>query len=123
MKPGTINAFALAAALGLASAVFAAEASAAAPAAAAAAAAPVTMSGKVMCAKCTLKKAGEKECADVVVVAGEKGATTEYFVVKNAVADKFGHQCQGEKAVKVTGTVSEKDGKKWITATKMEAGS
>lgn len=85
-------------------------------------AADETLSGKVTCAKCTLKKAGVKDCADVLVVAGAKG-TTEYWVVKNPVLEKFGHQCQGEKAVKVTGTVSEKDGKKWITPTKIEAGS
>jgi hypothetical protein len=55
----------------------------------------VTVSGKITCAKCTLKKADAKSCQDVLVVAGEKGAT-------------------------VTGTVTEKDGKKWLTPSKME---
>ncbi len=75
-----------------------------------------TVTGKVMCAKCTLKKADATKCQDVVVANG-----AEYYVEKNDVAKKFGHTCQGEKDVTVTGTVSEKDGKKWIAPSKMEA--
>ena len=89
-------------------------------AAGAAAAEPVTMTGKVMCAKCTLKKADAKECQDVLVVKDAKGATAEYYLVKNAVQEKFGHVCTGEKPATVTGTVAEKDGKKWLEATKMD---
>jgi hypothetical protein len=85
----------------------------------AAAAEPVTLTGKVMCAKCTLKKADAKECQDVLVVKdGDK--TAEYYVEKNDVAKAFGHQCSGEKPAVVTGKVTETDGKKWISATKME---
>jgi hypothetical protein len=91
--------------------------------ASAALAADVTLSGTVACPKCTLQKAGVTECGDVLVVAGEKGKTSEYWLVKNPVLEKFGHQCKGEKAVKVTGTVSEKDGKKWLAPTKIEAAS
>jgi hypothetical protein len=83
----------------------------------------VTVSENIACAKYTLKKADAKACQDVLVVAGEKGATTEYYIVKNAVAEKFGHVCTGEKAATVTGAVSEKDGKKWITPSKMDAKS
>ena len=83
------------------------------------ASAETTLTGSVMCAKCTLKKADAKECQDVLVVKdGDK--VTEYYVAKNAVSEKFGHVCTGEKPATVTGTVAEKDGKKWITATKME---
>jgi hypothetical protein len=82
---------------------------------------PVTLSGKVMCAKCTLKKADAKECQDVLVVKDAKGATAEYYLVKNAVQEKFGHVCTGEKAATVVGTVAEKDGKKWLDATRMDA--
>jgi type 1 fimbria pilin len=79
----------------------------------------MTLTGKIMCAKCTLKKADAKECQDVLVVKdGDK--TAEYYVEKNDVWKAFGHVCSGEKAAVVTGTVSEKDGKKWISATKME---
>ncbi|HSD30031.1 MAG TPA: DUF6370 family protein [Vicinamibacteria bacterium] len=86
---------------------------------AAATAGEITVSGQVMCAKCSLKKADAKECQDVLVVKdGDK--TTEYYVEKNEVLKKFGHVCKGEKAAVVTGTVTEKDGKQWISATKME---
>ncbi|MFN8094322.1 MAG: DUF6370 family protein [Vicinamibacteria bacterium] len=86
---------------------------------AAAAAEEATMTGKIMCAKCTLKKADATKCQDVLVVkTGDK--TAEYYVEKNAVAEKFGHVCGGEKAAVVTGAVSDKDGKKWIAPSKMD---
>jgi uncharacterized membrane protein len=78
----------------------------------------VTLSGKVSCAMCTLKKADAKDCQDVLVVAGARAG--EYYLVKNAVVEQFGHTCKGSKAVRATGTVSEQDGKKWLTATKLE---
>jgi hypothetical protein len=78
-----------------------------------------TLTGNIMCAKCTLKKADATKCQDVLVVKdGDK--TAEYYVEKNEVARKFGHTCTGEKPSVVTGTVTEKDGKKWISPSKME---
>ena len=77
----------------------------------------MTVSGTVVCAKCNLKKADATKCQDVVVAADG----TQYYVAKNAVSEKFGHVCKGEKAATVTGTVTEKDGKKWIEPSKMEA--
>lgn len=78
----------------------------------------VTLTGKVMCAKCQLKKADAKACQDVLVVADAQG-NQEYYITKNAVAEKFGHVCKSTKPAKVTGTVSEQDGKKWLTPTAM----
>jgi hypothetical protein len=79
----------------------------------------VTLSGNVACAKCTLKLEGAKECNDVLVVTGDKGG--QYWLVKNAVLEKFGHNCEGQKPVTITGTVTKKDGKMWLAPTKMEA--
>jgi len=79
-----------------------------------------TLSGTLMCAKCTLKKADATKCQDVLVVKDDKGATTEYYIVKNDAAEKAGHQCSKEAAATATGVVSEKDGKKWLTASKIE---
>jgi hypothetical protein len=87
---------------------------------AAAAADEVTMSGNIMCAKCVLKKADATGCQDVLVVKDAEGKSTEYYVTKNDVAQKFGHNCKGETAATVTGQVAEKDGKKWITPSKIE---
>ena len=81
-------------------------------------AAETTLSGTLKCAKCTLKKA--EKCQDVLVVTDAAGAATEYWVVKNEAAEKAGHQCKAEAKATVTGEVSEKDGMKWITASKIE---
>ncbi len=82
----------------------------------------VTLEGKVVCAKCTLKEEGRTECQDVLVVKkDDKDDMMNYYIVKNDVADKFGHVCEMTKFVKMTGTVAEKDGAMWITASKIEA--
>jgi hypothetical protein len=78
----------------------------------------VTLTGKIACAHCTLKKPGVTKCQDVLVVTGAQAG--EYYITKNAVAEAFGHVCGGMKPAKVTGKVSEKDGRKWIEASKME---
>ncbi len=87
--------------------------------AASAAAGEETLNGTIMCAKCSLKKAAD--CQDVLVTKDAAGKVGEYYIEKNDVAKAYGHTCQGEKPALVTGTVTEKDGKKWITASKMEA--
>ncbi|HXV76844.1 MAG TPA: DUF6370 family protein [Candidatus Polarisedimenticolaceae bacterium] len=78
----------------------------------------ITLQGKVSCAMCVMKEEGAKDCQNVLQVADGDG-TVDYYLVKNEVAEEFGHACDGAKAVQVTGTVAEKDGKRWLTATKM----
>jgi len=82
----------------------------------------VTLQGRVLCAKCALKKAAFKECQNVLLVPQERGqgAEAEYYIVNNAVNEKFGEACMEAKKATVTGTVSEKDGLKWIAPTRME---
>ena len=79
----------------------------------------VTVTGKIVCAKCSLKTEGQKECQNVIV-AEQEGKQVQYYMAKNAVTEEFGHVCKGEKAVVATGTVTEKDGHTWIEATKLE---
>jgi hypothetical protein len=84
----------------------------------------VTIKGEGMCAKCALKET--KTCQNVVIEEKD-GKKTTYYIVHDAVAKKA-HQrdgfCQATKdapvKVKVTGTVEEKDGKKELTAEKIE---
>jgi hypothetical protein len=76
--------------------------------------------GTLVCAKCTLKKPDAKECQDVLLVPTDKGAKAEYYIVKNDVAKKSGEVCTAEVKAKVTGTLSQKDGKTWLTASKIE---
>jgi hypothetical protein len=82
----------------------------------------ITLEGKVVCASCTLKEEGIKECQNVLQVeSGEEGAEpASYYIAKNDVGDKLGMVCKDSKHVKITGMVAEKDGKKWITASKIE---
>lgn len=82
----------------------------------------MTMSGKVMCAKCSLKKADASKCQDVLVTKGDDGKVSHYYIAKNDTSKAFGHVCQDEKAATVTGTVKEADGKMWITPSKMTGG-
>ena len=79
-----------------------------------------TLTGKVMCAKCALKKADASKCQDVLVTKSEDGKIAEYYIEKTAAAEAFGHVCQSEKKAVVTGTTIEKDGKTWIAPSKME---
>ena len=80
----------------------------------------VTLKGTAVCAKCELKETDK--CQDALKVK-EDGKDVVYLLADNAVAKKF-HKtiCQAPKEdVTVIGTVSEKDGKKIITATKIES--
>ncbi|HLX94241.1 MAG TPA: DUF6370 family protein [Verrucomicrobiae bacterium] len=83
------------------------------------ASAPVTISGSMVCGKCKLHIT--PTCQDVLQVEKD-GKTVNYFLTENKVATDFHPNiCQndGEK-VTVTGTVSEKDGKEMMEASKIE---
>ena len=75
----------------------------------------VTLQGKATCAKCDLGTA--KECASVLQVK-EGDKTVTYYL--SGMADKAWHKniCTAPKNVTVTGTVSEKDGKMMLDASK-----
>ena len=77
----------------------------------------VTLKGTITCAKCDLQK--EKKCATVIKVT-EDGKDVVYYLDEQS--GKKNHQkiCQKHTKGSVTGTVSEKDGKKIVTASKVE---
>jgi hypothetical protein len=77
----------------------------------------VTLKGSITCAKCDLKEADK--CATVIKVTEGENKGVFYF---DAKSHKANHKtiCQGAKDGTVTGTISEKDGMKIITVTKVE---
>ncbi|HEU6448745.1 MAG TPA: hypothetical protein VFV23_09960 [Verrucomicrobiae bacterium] len=79
----------------------------------------VTVTGNMVCAKCTLHET--KSCENVVQVK-EGDKTVNYYLKQNDVS-KAQHDAicgGGSEKVTVTGTVKEKDGKKMMTPTKIE---
>ena len=78
-----------------------------------------TFKGEMVCAKCYLKKPDAKECQDVLLVKDAKGVTTEYYITKNDVSKESGEACTEAVPATVTGAVSTKDGRTWLTATKI----
>ena len=80
----------------------------------------VTLKGTITCAKCDLGK--EDKCAVVVVVKEDGKDVIYYFDKKGHDANhtKGANVCKTPKKGSVTGTVSEKDGKKVITVKKVE---
>ncbi len=80
----------------------------------------VTLKGTLECAKCELKET--KKCCNVLIVKdGDK--EVRYYLKDNKVAKEAheGGVCKKPKeGASVTGTVEEKDGKKILTATKID---
>jgi hypothetical protein len=78
-----------------------------------------TITGTMVCGKCTLHET--KECQNVVQVKAD-GKTVNYYLKQNDVSKAaHGAVCGGDsEKVTVTGTVEEKDGKKVMTPTKIE---
>ncbi|MFM8419025.1 MAG: DUF6370 family protein [Verrucomicrobiota bacterium] len=78
----------------------------------------VTLSGEGKCAKCALKAADK--CQNVLEVT-EGGKKTTYYL-KGEASDKFHKEiCGATKSVEATGSVSDKDGKKWLTVSAIKA--
>ena len=75
-----------------------------------------TLEGKLVCGKCKLSETDA--CSNVLVVKdGDK--EVKYYLKDKGKGEKY-HKCSGEKEVKITGEVSEKDGKKIIEKAKVE---
>lgn len=79
----------------------------------------VTITGSMVCGKCTMHET--KSCQNVVQVMKD-GKTVNYYLVQNDTS-KAAHEpiCHGDsEKVTVTGTVEEKDGKEVLTPSKIE---
>jgi len=77
----------------------------------------VTLEGSITCAKCDLKEADK--CHTVIKVQKD-GKDVVYYFDDKASKKNHGKICTESKKGKVTGTVSEKDGKKIVTVTKVD---
>src|SRR5215470_1415262 len=80
----------------------------------------ITVTGEGKCAKCILK---EGDNCQTVIETKEDGKTVKYYVADNEVGKKFNDKdevCEKAKKVTATGTLQEVDGKKVLTASKIE---
>jgi|SRR5947209_3133886 len=79
----------------------------------------VTLTGQVMCASCELKES--KKCQTVIRVKEGDTEVTYYFKDKGSKEGYHNAVCGGGRQdATVTGVVSESDGKKWITPSKVQ---
>ncbi len=78
----------------------------------------VTITGEGQCAKCALKET--KTCQNAIVTE-EGGKKVTYYLTRNTVSNTFHKNiCKAPKPVKATGEVKEENGKKMLTASKIE---
>jgi hypothetical protein len=80
---------------------------------------PETLKGTLECSKCELHETAQ--CGNVLSVK-EGAKEVKYYLVDNELS-KTDHKdvCMApKKDVSVTGTVADKNGKMWLTATKIE---
>ena len=78
-----------------------------------------TIKGEAVCTKCEL---GKTEKCSTAIRTKEDGKEVIYYAVNNDVAKKFhGTICKAPAKVTAVGTVKEKEGKKMITLTKIDA--
>jgi hypothetical protein len=85
-----------------------------------ASAAEKTLKGEGLCAKCELKETSK--CQNAIRV--EEGGKKVVYYIDESEASKGLHKklCSATEKLVVKGTVSEKDGKKWVKASKIEEG-
>ena len=78
-----------------------------------------TITGSMVCGKCTLHET--TSCQNIVQVTKD-GKTVNYYLIQNDVSKAaHGAICGGDsEKVNVTGTVEEKDGKEVLTPSKIE---
>jgi hypothetical protein len=81
-------------------------------------AADETKSGTLVCGKCALKETDK--CSNVLQVKEGDKTVNYYLEDKGKGEDYHDKVCQAKKEATVTGTIKEKDGKKWITNAKVE---
>lgn len=78
----------------------------------------ITLTGEGKCAKCALHETDK--CQNVIQVK-EGDKTTTYYLAQNKVSKDFHENlCKHPEKISVTGTVKEKNGKKVLTASKIE---
>ena len=80
----------------------------------------VKLTGTLMCGKCSLKLT--TKCSNVVQVK-EGDKTVNYFLDDKGNGETYHEEVCGDgkvEGVTVTGTVSEKDGKKWVKVSKID---
>ena len=77
-----------------------------------------TITGEGKCAKCAL---GETKTCQNVIEVEEDGKTVKYYLAHEGASKKYhGTVCQATVKTTATGEVKEENGKKIMTATKVE---
>lgn len=78
----------------------------------------VELKGEICCAKCELEKADK--CHSVLVAKNKEGKEEVFYFDDEASKKYHGECCKGRKEATVTGTVTEKDGKKVVKVEKLD---
>lgn len=78
----------------------------------------VELKGTITCAKCDLKDS--ENCHTVIKVKGDDGKDVVYWFDKDGTKKYHKKICTEAHEGTVKGTVAEKDGKKWVTVSKLE---
>ncbi len=79
----------------------------------------VTITGEGECAKCVLH---ETDKCQTTIQTEENGKKVRYYLAQNDTSKEFHDTiCKKPEKVTATGVVSEKDGKKILTVSKIEA--